>query len=294
MSWFSDKYYHPIMAGSIDGTDTTPHDHGIVRALKANYTPEKDTKIEGDPYKTLFVGRLNYETNETTLQKVFGKYGKIAKIRLVRDVVTGFSKGYAFITYEHSRDFRDAYLSTNHMVIDGKQILVDFERERICEGWIPRRFGGGVGGRKESGQLRFGGRDRPFRKSYTQDIPSIAFKRFDERKGIDKFSGMKYRIKNEKEEEERESSKHKDTERRDSKSSHYHHSPRRRSEERDRERREKRRRRSEERERDRERDKRHKRSEEEYEKEKKHGRERRHRSRDRNRERSRERYREDF
>jgi len=30
-------------------------------------------------------------------------------------------------------------------------------------GWKPRRLGGGLGGKKESGQLRFGGRDRPFR-----------------------------------------------------------------------------------------------------------------------------------
>jgi U11/U12 small nuclear ribonucleoprotein SNRNP35 len=61
----------------------------------------------------------------------------------------------------------------NHAVIDGRQILVDFERERIVEGWIPRRFGGGVGGKKESGQLRFGGRDRPFKKPLTQPIPDL-------------------------------------------------------------------------------------------------------------------------
>lgn len=28
--------YDPIVAGSIDGTDTKPHDNGIVRALYAN------------------------------------------------------------------------------------------------------------------------------------------------------------------------------------------------------------------------------------------------------------------
>ena len=28
--------YNPLMAGSIDGTDTKPHDRGIVRAMKAN------------------------------------------------------------------------------------------------------------------------------------------------------------------------------------------------------------------------------------------------------------------
>ena len=28
--------YDPLRAGSIDGTDTTPHDHGIIRAMNAN------------------------------------------------------------------------------------------------------------------------------------------------------------------------------------------------------------------------------------------------------------------
>ena len=29
-------------------------------------------------------------------------------------------------------------------------------------GWVPRRLGGGIGGNKNSGQLRFGGITRPF------------------------------------------------------------------------------------------------------------------------------------
>lgn len=88
------------------------------------------------------------------------------------------------------------------MYLDGSQILVDFECERTLPGWVPRRLGasshtavrlctalytasqnykdsanlllllpyhytlpgGGFGGKKESGQLRFGGKDRPFKK----------------------------------------------------------------------------------------------------------------------------------
>lgn len=45
-----------------------------------------------------------------------------------------------------------------------------FECERKLPGWIPRRLGGGLGGKKESGQLRFGGVERPFRKPIV--IPS--------------------------------------------------------------------------------------------------------------------------
>lgn len=51
--------------------------------------------------------------------------------------------------------------------IDGSEIIVEREAERRLPGWKPRRLGGGFGGRKESGQLRFGCRDRPFRKPYT-------------------------------------------------------------------------------------------------------------------------------
>ncbi|BBN17274.1 hypothetical protein MPTK1_7g13260 [Marchantia polymorpha subsp. ruderalis] len=56
-----------------------------------------------------------------------------------------------------------AYEMAHYNIIDGSQILVDYNRQQLMPGWIPRRLGGGLGGRKESGQLRFGGRDRPFR-----------------------------------------------------------------------------------------------------------------------------------
>lgn len=52
----------------------------------------------------------------------------------------------------------------NREYIDGSEIIVEKEVERIMRGWKPRRLGGGFGGRKESGQLRFGCRERPFKK----------------------------------------------------------------------------------------------------------------------------------
>lgn len=66
--------------------------------------------------------------------------------------------------FKRERDARVAWREMNKAIIDGSEILVEYEKERVLKGWIPRRFGGGFGGRKESGQLRFGGRDRPFRR----------------------------------------------------------------------------------------------------------------------------------
>ncbi|XP_048587345.1 U11/U12 small nuclear ribonucleoprotein 35 kDa protein [Nematostella vectensis] len=156
------KKYHPLQAGSIDGTDQVPHDNAVWRAMQAKYKPNK--QVAGDAGCTLFVGRLSKETRAETLVEAFSKYGEVENCRLVRDFVTGFSRGYAFVEFKERWDAKTAYREISKCCIDGQEILVEFEAGRNLEGWIPRRLGGGFGGKKESGQLRFGGRDRPFRR----------------------------------------------------------------------------------------------------------------------------------
>ncbi|PWA43604.1 RNA-binding (RRM/RBD/RNP motifs) family protein [Artemisia annua] len=125
-----------------------------------------DVKVIGGEeggYCTVFVGRLNRATNEDTLRKAMSKYGTVKNLRLVRHIVTGASQGYAFVEYESEREMRRAYEKAHHSIIDDSEIIVDYNRQQLMPGWIPRRLGGGLGGKKESGQLRFGGRERPFR-----------------------------------------------------------------------------------------------------------------------------------
>ncbi|KNA03366.1 hypothetical protein SOVF_209910 [Spinacia oleracea] len=164
---FYAQAYHPIQAGSIDGTDILPHDNAVYRALLCSsaglYDPFGDPKVVGDPYCTLFVGHLSRSTTEDTLCKAMSRYGKVKNLRIVRDIVTGASRGYAFIEYEREKEMRHAYEDAHHSFIDDSEIIVDYNRQQLMPGWIPRRLGGGLGGKKESGQLRFGGRERPFR-----------------------------------------------------------------------------------------------------------------------------------
>lgn len=100
------------------------------------------------------------------LKRKFRRYGTILNCRLVRDLITGASKQYAFIEYEASADAREAIHAMDKYCLDDREIVVDHEHERRMDGWRPRRLGGGFGGRKESGQLRFGCRARPFQKPY--------------------------------------------------------------------------------------------------------------------------------
>ncbi|KAJ3687762.1 hypothetical protein LUZ61_016926 [Rhynchospora tenuis] len=177
--WYGESY-HPIQAGSIDGTDVLPHDNAVYRALICSsaglYDPFGDPKVIGDPYCTLFVGRISHQTHETTLTQVMSKYGRVKNLRLVRDIVTGASRGYAFVEFETEREMRRAYEDAHHSIIDGSEVIVDYNRQQLMPGWIPRRLGGGLGGKKESGQLRFGGRERPF-KAPLRPIPYDELKR---------------------------------------------------------------------------------------------------------------------
>ena len=45
---------------------------------------------QGDPFKTLFVGRLSFDATDKKLQREFGEFGPIKSIRLVHDKDSGW------------------------------------------------------------------------------------------------------------------------------------------------------------------------------------------------------------
>ena len=111
---------------------------------RVKFKPGDDQGLTIEPFRTLFVGRLAYETTERTLRQVFEEWGVLKHLRTVTDK-EGKSRGYAFVEYETERHMRDAYKASDGIRIDGRSILVDVERARTVPGWTPRRLGGGKG-----------------------------------------------------------------------------------------------------------------------------------------------------
>ena len=157
--------YDPIAAGSKDKSHQYAYDRGLIRAINSKYNyKSKESKKEKSDY-TLFVGRLPKIVSEEDLSKKFSKYGSIKYCKIVYDIVTGESKGYGFIKYKHKSDSIEAYKKMNKSTcFNGKPIIVDWRACKTIKEWKPRRLGGGWGGDKTSGQLRFGCRDRPWVK----------------------------------------------------------------------------------------------------------------------------------
>ncbi|GAB6032652.1 hypothetical protein CHUAL_011530 [Chamberlinius hualienensis] len=70
----------------------------------ALWDPINNPSSTTDPYKTLFIARINYDTTESKLRREFEVFGPIRKIVVVHDRKSGKPRGYAFIEYEHERD----------------------------------------------------------------------------------------------------------------------------------------------------------------------------------------------
>ncbi|KAF3596224.1 hypothetical protein DY000_02021279 [Brassica cretica] len=67
------------------------------------YDPSGDLKAAGDPYCT------SHLTTEDTLREAMSKYGKVKSLCLIRHIVTGASRGYAFVENETEKEMRHAY-----------------------------------------------------------------------------------------------------------------------------------------------------------------------------------------
>ncbi|KAI1197368.1 RNA-binding domain-containing protein [Nemania serpens] len=119
------------------------------------YIPADDANVRGDPFKTLIVARLSYDANESDLEKEFGRFGPIERIRIITDTHTHEHpnkkkkphRGYAFVVFDREKDMRAALDGCDGIRIKDRRIKVDVERGRTVKGWKPRRLGGGLGGR---------------------------------------------------------------------------------------------------------------------------------------------------
>ncbi|XP_023003041.1 U1 small nuclear ribonucleoprotein 70 kDa-like [Cucurbita maxima] len=200
------------------------------------YLERDDPNVTGDPYKTLFVARLNYETSESRIKREFESYGPIKRVRLITDKVTGKPKGYAFIEYMHKRDMKAAYKQADGRKIDGRRVLVDVERGRTVPNWRPRRLGGGLG------TTRVGGEENSQRHAGREQQQSGAPSRSEEPRAREDRHGERDREKSYEKGRDREREREKSRERSHDRSKDHdlredrHHRDRDRTRDRDRDR----------------------------------------------------------
>ena len=73
----------------------------------------------------LYIGSLPYSTTESDLRTLFGDFGDIDELSLVKDRHTGESKGFGFIEMKRNSDADKAIKALNGSVFQGRNIKVN-------------------------------------------------------------------------------------------------------------------------------------------------------------------------
>ena len=110
-----------------------------------------------DPHRTVFVLRLDYLITELDLSKALTNYGVIESVKIIRNRADNSSRGYGFIVFERDTDAAACVLELlrTGIRLGSRTALIDFERGHTQRNWLPRRLGGGLGGRGQAAKGLF-------------------------------------------------------------------------------------------------------------------------------------------
>jgi RNA recognition motif-containing protein len=74
--------------------------------------------------RKVYVGNLNYDTTEATLQELFEAHGEVATVNVVTDRASGRSRGFAFVEMENDEGADAAIAALNGQEVDGWALKV--------------------------------------------------------------------------------------------------------------------------------------------------------------------------
>ncbi|XP_030767308.1 heterogeneous nuclear ribonucleoprotein 87F [Sitophilus oryzae] len=78
-------------------------------------------KLEGEQYRKLFIGGLDFHTTDDSLKSHFEQWGEIVDVVVMKDNITRRSRGFGFITYAKAHMVDDAQAARPHRV-DGRVV----------------------------------------------------------------------------------------------------------------------------------------------------------------------------
>jgi RNA recognition motif-containing protein len=114
----------------------------------------------------IYVGNLSWQMTDEDLRNLFEQHGTVASAKIVKDKVSGRSKGFGFVEMEDDGEAQQAITNLYDSEVMGRKIIVNESQPKqqggAGGGFKKRSFGGGGGsggggGYKKGGYNRGGG-----------------------------------------------------------------------------------------------------------------------------------------
>ena len=100
----------------------------------------------------IYVGNLSWTMTDDDLSNLFTPYGSVTSAKILKDKVTGRSRGFGFVEMEDDESAKSAIAALNESEIGGRKLVVNESQPRAegsgggGGGFKKRSFGGGGGG----------------------------------------------------------------------------------------------------------------------------------------------------
>ncbi len=96
----------------------------------------------------IYVGNLSFKAGENDLRQAFAAFGTVSTVAIIKDQVTGKSRGFAFVEMPNAPEAQAAIAGLNGKDLLGRPLMVNEARPRTPGG------GGGAGRRNTGGDFR--------------------------------------------------------------------------------------------------------------------------------------------
>ena len=106
----------------------------------------------------IYVGNLSHQVKAEELEVLFKEYGAVQSVKIISDMFTGESKGFAFVEIKDKAAAQKAIDELNTKEVQGRKLIVNEARPKTDT----RRSGGGGGGNRNSSGGSGGGNRRRF------------------------------------------------------------------------------------------------------------------------------------
>ena len=98
----------------------------------------------------IYVGNLSYQATEDDIRALFAQHGEVQKVTIIKDKISGESRGFCFVEMSNDGEGRTAIAELNGVNCKGRALKINEANPR------PERPAGGGGGRS-GGPRRDGG-----------------------------------------------------------------------------------------------------------------------------------------
>lgn len=99
----------------------------------------------------IYVGNLNYRTTEDELNQLFSDFGDVKSVQIIKDKMSGRSKGFGFIEMEDDAEAKEAIEALHETDFAERNLVVNEARPMDPD----KRRGEGRGDRGSQGRRRY-------------------------------------------------------------------------------------------------------------------------------------------